>query len=241
VASPIGLTIGRDKASHCAGVCAPKLVDIAHIAGMVAVERADLIFKRVGDSGKSCVSCHGAPQQSFKSWAASMPKYEPRLKKVIGVEEFITRHARSTTGDDMLMQSRDNVDMAIYLRHLANGSPIKVDTKSKHSVAAIKRGDELMLRKVGQFNFACMDCHSQGTNKWIRGQWLTESKGQIAHFPTFRTSRFEIWDLRKRFQWCNVAIRANELPPDAMEYSDIELALSVLNQGLKLSAPGIRH
>ncbi len=211
--------------------------------GMTAVERADLVYKRAGPTGKSCSSCHATPQKSFKSWAASMPKYEPRLKKVIGVEEFITRHARTTTGEDHLMQSRDNVDMAIYLRHLANGSPIKVDTRSKDAVAAIKRGNALMTRKVGQLNFACMDCHSadKGANKWIRGQWLTESKGQIAHFPTFRTSRSEIWDLRKRFQWCNVAIRANELPPDAVEYGDIELALSVLNQGLKLNAPGIRH
>jgi sulfur-oxidizing protein SoxA len=211
--------------------------------GMAAVERAKLIYARAGASGKSCASCHAAPEKSFKTWAASMPRYEPRLKKVIGVEEFITRHARSTTGDDLLMQSADNIDLAIYLRHLANGTPIKVDTQSKDSAAAIKRGNALMVRKIGQLNFACMDCHSpeKGANKWIRGQWLTESKGQIAHFPTFRTSRSEIWDLRRRFQWCGVAIRANELPPDAPEYGDLELALAAINQGQKINAPGIRH
>jgi sulfur-oxidizing protein SoxA len=211
--------------------------------GMAAVERAKLIYARAGASGKSCASCHAAPEKSFKTWAASMPRYEPRLKKVIGVEEFITRHARSTTGDDLLMQSADNIDLAIYLRHLANGTPIKVDTQSKDSAAAIKRGNALMVRKIGQLNFACMDCHSpeKGANKWIRGQWLTESKGQIAHFPTFRTSRSEIWDLRRRFQWCGVAIRANELPPDAPEYGDLELALAAINQGQKLDVPGIRH
>lgn len=211
--------------------------------GMAAVERARLVYSRVGANGKSCASCHATPEKSFKTWAATMPRYEARLKKVIGVEEFITRHARSTTGDNLLMQSADNIDLAIYLRYLTNGTPIKVDTKSKDSAAAIKRGNALMARKIGQLNFACLDCHSpeRGANKWIRGQWLTETKGQIAHFPTFRTSRSEIWDLRKRFQWCNVAIRANELPPDAVEYGDIELALAVLNQGQKVNAPGIRH
>ena len=99
-----------------------------------------------------------------------MPRYEARLKKVIGVEEFITRHARSTTGDNLLMQSADNIDLSIYLRYLANGTPIKVDTTSKDSVAAIKRGNALMTRKIGQLNFACIDCHSLGANKWIRGQ-----------------------------------------------------------------------
>ena len=210
---------------------------------MAAIDRAGLIYKRAGPSGKSCVSCHAAPEKSFKTWAASMPKYEPRLKKVLGVEEFITRHARATTGENLLMQSAGNIDLSIYLRNLANGTPIKVDTTSKDSVAAIERGNALMKRKVGQLNFACMDCHSpdKGANKWIRGQWLTESKGQVAHFPTFRTSRGEIWDLRKRFQWCGVAIRANELPPDAPEYGDLELALTAINQGLKVNAPGIRH
>lgn len=61
-----------------------------------------------------------------------MPGYVTRLKQAIGAEVFITRHARSTTGEDHLMQRRDNVDMAIYLRYLANDSPIKMDTKSKH-------------------------------------------------------------------------------------------------------------
>ena len=209
--------------------------------GMAAVERGGLIYSRAGANGKSCASCHAAPEKSFRTWSASMPRYEARLKKVIGVEAFITRHTRSTTGDNLLMQSADNIDLSIYLRTLANGTPIKVNTHSKDSVAAIKRGNALMTRKIGQLNFACMDCHSLGAHKWIRGQYLTETQGQYAHFPTYRTSRGEIWDIRKRFQWCNVAIRANELPPDAAEYGDLELALAVLNQGQKVNAPGIRH
>jgi sulfur-oxidizing protein SoxA len=214
--------------------------------GTAAVERAGLIYSRVGANGKSCASCHATPEQSFKTWAATMPRYEARLKKVIGVEEFITRHARSTTGDNLLMQSLDNIDLSVYLRYLANGTPIKADTTSKDSVAAIKRGNALMRRKIGQLNFACIDCHSLA-DKWVRGQWLAESRGHavfnkvIAHFPTFRTSDGTIWDLRKRIQWCNVSVRANELPPDTAEYGDIELALAALNQGQKVNAPGIRN
>ena len=95
--------------------------------------------------------------------------------------------------------------------------------------------------KVGQFNFACTDCHGQAANKWIRGQWLGEPKGQFDHFPLWRTSRNEIWDIRKRFEWCNVQVRANELPPDAVEYGDLELYLRKMNEGQKLTAPNIRH
>lgn len=52
-----------------------------------------------------------------------MPRFEPRLDKVLGVEEFITRHARIAIGDEILMQSDDNVALSIYLRNIANGAP----------------------------------------------------------------------------------------------------------------------
>lgn len=208
-----------------------------------AIDDAAALYTRNGSKGKSCASCHANPQDSFKTWAAHMPKYAPAVKKVLGVEEFITRHARQTTGDDMPMQSDDNTTLAIYLRYLANGTPIQVGNSTAGEKQAMANGSKLMVKKIGQLNFACMDCHSpeKGANKWIRGQWLGESRGQTDHFPTWRTSRAEIWDIRKRFQWCNVAIRANELPPDAPEYGDIELYLNAMNEGLPLNVPGIRH
>lgn len=208
---------------------------------MDANEMGKTLYARKGPSGKACASCHAKPEKLFKGWAASMPRYESRMKKVLGVEEFVTRHARATTGDDFLMQSSENTAIAIYLRNLANGTPIKVDIKSPGAKEANARGQAMFERKIGQLHFSCNDCHSAGANKWIRGQWLTGQVGQVAHFPTWRTSRGEIWDLRRRFQWCGVAIRANELPPDAPEYGDLELALTAVNNSQKLSVPGIRH
>ena len=201
------------------------------------------VFRRSGATGKSCASCHAAPASAFKTWAARMPRYEPRLKRVLGVEEFITRHARATTGEEIPMQSNDNIGLSIYLHNLANGAAINPDLASAGAQAALKNGQALMKRKIGQLNMACIDCHTRErhANKWVRGQYLVESKGTTAHFPTWRTSRGDIWDIRKRFQWCNVSVRADELPPDAREYGDIELALAALNKGEKINSPGIRH
>jgi len=93
----------------------------------------------------------------------------------------------------------------------------------------------------GQLNFACVDCHKTHADKWIRGQRLAVFKGMIDHFPTYRTSRDETWDLHRRFQWCGVAVRANELPPGSPEYGDLEIYLTFSNNGQTLSVPGIRH
>jgi sulfur-oxidizing protein SoxA len=209
-----------------------------------AAERIEVgaaLFKQPGPNGKACATCHATPQTSFKRWAVEMPKWEPRLKKVLGAEEFLARHAKATTGADWLMQSGQNTDMSIYLHSLANGQAIKVDLADPDAKAAYERGEKLADLKIGQFDFSCTDCHGQAANKWIRGQWLGEPKGQFDHFPLWRTSRNEIWDIRKRFQWCNVQVRANELPPDAVEYGELELYLRKMNEGQTLTAPNIRH
>jgi L-cysteine S-thiosulfotransferase len=208
---------------------------------MWAVDKAQELWKQAGAAGKSCQSCHSDANADFKTWAASMPKWEPRVDKVLGVEEFVTRHAKATTGADWLMETDENRAMSVYLHYLANGAPIKIDTTSPGAMAAIERGKELSARKVGQLNMACTDCHGKAANHWIRGQWLGEPKGQYDHFPTWRTSLLAIWDIRQRFQWCQVNIRGDELPPDAKEYGDLELYLAAQNEGQKLSVPGIRH
>jgi sulfur-oxidizing protein SoxA len=210
--------------------------------GMWAVEKAQDLWKVKGPTGSACVTCH-ADAKTLKAWSVTMPKFEPRMDKVIGVEEFIYRHAKATTGADWLMQSNENTALAVYLRYIANGQTINVDISSPGAKAALERGKALSSRKLGQLNFACTDCHdpSKGGLKWIRGQWLGEQKGQYDHFPTWRTSLQSIWDIRKRFQWCQVNIRADELPPDAKEYGDLELYLASVNSGLKMNVPGIRH
>ena len=209
--------------------------------GMWAVDKAQELWKQKAAAGSACATCHNDPAASVKTWAASGPKWEPRLNKVLGVEEFVTRHAKATTGADWLMETDENRAMSVYLHFLANGAAIQVDTTSADSKAAIERGKALASRKLGELNFACTDCHGKSANHWIRGQWLGEPKGQYDHFPTWRTSLLAIWDIRQRFQWCQVNIRADELPPDAKEYGDLELYLASQNEGLKLSVPGIRH
>jgi sulfur-oxidizing protein SoxA len=208
---------------------------------MWAVDKAPELWKQTGSTGSSCNTCHSDPKTSFQTWAASMPKWEPRLNKALSVEEFVTRHAKATTGASWFMETDENRAMSVYLHFLANGTPIKIDTSSPEAKAAIERGKELSALKVGQLNMACTDCHGKVANHWVRGQWLGEPKGQYDHFPTWRTSLLAIWDIRQRFQWCQVNIRADELPPDAKEYGDLEFYLATQNEGQKLSVPGIRH
>jgi len=208
---------------------------------MFEKDKGEALFSKVGASGKSCASCHAKPEKEFKNWAATMPRYEPRMKKVLNTEEFLTRHARATTGENYLMQSANNDALSIYVRHFGHGQKINVTAKTADEKAAMKRGEALTKRKLGQMNFACTDCHGQGANKWIRGQFLPELKNLVGRHPYWRTSQGSIWTMRKRFQWCGVAGRASELPPDATEYGDLEYYFTSLSNGKKVDGPGIGH
>lgn len=210
--------------------------------GMATLEEGEALFNREGPAGESCASCHANPAEAFSTWAAHMPRFEPRLNKVMNVAEFVTRHARATTGDEFLMESPENLALSMFLAHQANGQPFAVDVEAPGAKQAAARGRVLMESgKIGQLNFACFDCHVTGGNRWIRGQFLTPHETQLGWHPYYRTSKGEIWDLSRRIQWCGVAIRANELPPDAPEYGEIELYLTHMNRGRKLNVPGIGH
>jgi L-cysteine S-thiosulfotransferase len=208
---------------------------------MFEVDRGKKHFDKAGPAGKSCASCHKNPEQAFKTWAAHMPYYEPRMKKVLNSEEFLTRHARATTGENWPMESEENTALSIYVRNFADGQPIDIQFRTPEEKAAAEKGKELMDRKVGQLNFKCNDCHGQAANHWMRGQYVLGIKNQVGHHPYWRTSQGEIWTLRKRFQWCGVAVRSNELPPDASEYGYLEYYLTSLSNGKAIDGPGIGH
>ncbi len=205
------------------------------------IDTGRVFFEKPGPTGKSCASCHTDPETAFKGWAARMPYYEPRLDKVVGVAEFVARHAKATTGAEWLMQSPENTALHVYLTNLSAGMKVKLDVSSPGAQEALKRGEALTRLKIGQQHMACIDCHEKIGETWLRGQYLGKLPGQTAHFPLWRTSRQETWDIRKRFQWCGVQIRANDLPPDAKEYGDLELYLTYISEGWPIEAPNIRH
>lgn len=139
------------------------------------------------------------------------------------------------------MQSPENTALHVYLTNLSAGMPVRVDVSTEAAKAALARGEAMIHLKIGQQHMACTDCHERIGETWLRGQFLGKLPGQTAHFPLWRTSRQETWDIRKRFQWCGVQIRANDLPPDAREYGDLELYLTYISNGTPIEAPNIRH
>src|ERR1043166_3165427 len=90
---------------------------------MWAVEdKAPALWTTAGPAGAARATCHQHPGQAVQARAGLPPRWEPRLDKVLGVEEFVARHAKATTDHLWPIESQENVALAVYLRFPATGA-----------------------------------------------------------------------------------------------------------------------
>ena len=222
-------------------------LDPTNNPAVVRAEGADDLWAEKGPSGKACVDCHaGGPLASMKGVATRYPRYVPAHRRVMSIEDLLTVHGPATTGRLLLEESADNLELTVRIKMASNGMPVRLDLDLPENRAAFERGRASFFKRVGQRNHACADCHTvesgRGAGKFLGGRLLADvEQGLTRHFPTWRTSQADVWDMRKRMQWCMTPLGANMLAADSVEYAELELYLASFDQGKPISVPGIRH
>ena len=220
-------------------------LDPTNNPGVLLAEGAEALWAAKGPAAKACADCHaGGAGRAMKGVATRYPKFVTAHGRVMSIEDFLTVHGPETTGRPFPAQSADNLNMTMLIKMASNGMPVAIDTQSPEARAALARGKATFNRRVGERNHACADCHTpeKGANKFLGGRLLGNvTDGLTKHFPLWRTSQGEVWDMRKRFQWCMTPLGMNMLPADAVEYAELEMFLTTFDRGKPLSVPGIRH
>jgi len=215
--------------------------------GMLAVLDGEALWQsKAGAADRACANCHGDAKAGMKGVAARYPRHVAQYRRVMSIEDFLTVHAPETTGAPLPEESADNLDLTMRIKMASNGMPVHLDLAKPEHVAALGRGKASFYRKVGQRGHACADCHTaatgRGAGKFLGGRLLGNvENGLTRHFPTWRTSQADVWDMRKRMQWCMTPLGTNMLAADAVEYTELELYLASFDQGKPISVPGIRH
>lgn len=220
-------------------------LDPTNNPAVLLAEGAEARWAARGPAGKACAECHaGGPGRAMRGVATRYPRHVAAHRRVMSIEDLLTVHAPETTGTAMPAQSAANLTMATLVKMASNGLPVAVDVASPEAQAALARGKASFQRRVGERNHSCADCHTEGkgANKFLGGRLLADvTVGLTRHFPTWRTSQTEVWDMRKRMQWCMTPLGANMLPADAIEYAELELYLTAFDRGKPMNVPGIRH
>jgi sulfur-oxidizing protein SoxA len=220
-------------------------LDATNNPAVILAEDAEAVWTARGPLGKACADCHeGGAGRAMRGVATRYPKFVKTYGRVMSVEDFLEVHAPETTGLALAAESSDNLNVTVLVKRASNGLSVNVDTESAEARAALARGKATFYRRVGERNHACADCHTPETaaGKFLGGRLLADVRtGLTRHFPTWRTDRAELWDMRKRFQWCMTPLGMNMLAADSIEYAELELYLTAFDNGKPLSVPGIRH
>jgi len=206
---------------------------------------AEDLWTRRGTVGKSCADCHaGGPLAAMRGVATRYPRHVAPYGRVLSIEDLLEVHGPERAGLPLPAESADNLDLAMVVKMASNGMPVQLDLSTPEHRAALERGRATFSRRVGQRNHACADCHTagKGADRFLGGRLLASVEhGLTRHFPTWRTSQSDVWDMRKRMQWCMTPLGMNMLAADAVEYAELELFLASFDQGKPISVPGIRH
>ena len=237
----------RDPKTRARSVGFGDNLDPTNNPAILRAEGADELWSRKGPAGQACADCHaGGALPAMRGVATRYPQYVARYRRVMSLEDFLTVHSAETTGLPLPEEGADNLDLTMRIKMASNGMPVSLDVGRPENGAALARGKASFHKRVGQRGHACADCHTtengRGADKFLGGRLLANvQNGLTRHFPTWRTSQADVWDMRKRMQWCMTPLGTNMLAADAVEYAELELYLASFDQGKPMSVPGIRH
>lgn len=209
--------------------------------GLIAVDAgADLFNTPFKEGGETCASCHGKDGEKLDvQKIAAYPVYDVESKSIISLQDQISA-CRSKVADDTLPVNHPGL-MALetFVRHLAHGVPVNVNTEGAERQALLKRGEELYKTRYGLIDMSCYICHTQYAGQFVRGQKI--SQGQTNGFPAYRLGPGAMANLNLRITQCLDLMRAEPFPDDSEQIKLLEYYLSARSNGLPIETPAVRY
>ncbi|HKJ89142.1 MAG TPA: sulfur oxidation c-type cytochrome SoxA [Gammaproteobacteria bacterium] len=127
--------------------------------------------------------------------------------------------------------------LTVFVKSLSDGMPLDIATDGK-AKKYWDKGRKFYWMKRGQLNFSCGTCHVQNAGMRIRGQILSNARGQYVKFPTFRMKKQQTRLMDTRYRGCNRKVRAHDLPFQDPAYRALEVYHGSLSNGLDMKVPG---
>lgn len=209
--------------------------------GMLTVEEGQELFVKPGKNGKSCATCHENYGEKLDvKRLATYPVYSETLKKPVTLRKQIHTCWTERLGNAPMKKYNDKRAIAIetFVRHLARGEPVNVDVDGPLK-PFFEAGRDFYHRRAGQLDMACIHCHLYYPGRKLRAQTL--SQGQSNGYPTYRLANTRVNGLHERFRQCQHLFRAKALKAGSEEYTNLEIYVNSLGNGLPIETPAVRY
>ncbi|MET0674735.1 MAG: sulfur oxidation c-type cytochrome SoxA [Bradyrhizobium sp.] len=207
--------------------------------GMLSVLDGEALWQRkLGPAGKACADCHGDARVSMKGVAARYPAFDQASGRPIDLEQRINS-CRSThqQATPLAIESRDLLALTAFVARQSRGVPIGAGNDARLS-PFVARGRELYMRRQGQLNLACTNCHDDNWDKGLAGAAITQ--GHPTGYPLYRLEWQSLGSLQRRLRACITGIRAQPYDYGAPELVELELYLMSRARGMTMEAPAVR-
>jgi sulfur-oxidizing protein SoxA len=207
--------------------------------GMIFVEQGVEIWNAVdGGEGKSCASCHGAPEE-MAGVKAVYPKWNEAAGEVRTLQMQVNDCRETRMGAEPWKTDKGgSIPMEALLASVSRGMPVNVAIDGP-AQATWEKGKEIYYTRYGQLELSCANCHEDNYGNMIRADHL--SQGQINGFPTYRLKNAKLNGTHSRFKGCVRDTRAETFSPGGPEFVALELYVASRGNGLSVEGPSVRN
>jgi sulfur-oxidizing protein SoxA len=208
-------------------------------AGILWVLDGETLWKRhAGAANKSCADCHGDARESMKGVAARYPAFSPALGRAVNLEQRINIcRADRQQAKPFAYESKDLLALAAFVGRQSRGMPIAIADDAE-TRKAIENGRAMFMRRQGQLNLSCAQCHDDNWSGRLAGAPITQ--GQPTGYPIYRLEWQNLGSLQRRLRNCLTGVRTIVPALGAQELVELELYLMWRARGMTLETPGVR-
>jgi sulfur-oxidizing protein SoxA len=207
--------------------------------GMLWVLDGEALWKsRAGATAKSCADCHRDAAASMRGVAARYPAFDKTLGRPVDLEQRINLcRAQHQQVTPLAYESRDLLALTAFVAQQSRDMPIEAgaDPQLEPSIA---KGRELFMRRQGQLNLACANCHDDNWDKRLAGSAITQA--HPTGYPLYRLEWQSLGSLQRRLRACISGIRAQPYDTGAPELVELELYLMSRARGMPIETPAVR-
>jgi sulfur-oxidizing protein SoxA len=135
------------------------------------------------------------------------------------------------------LESRVRQALSAIFARQAQGA--KIEAGADPQLAPfVEKGRELYMRRQGQLNLGCTNCHDDNWDKRLAGSAITQ--GHPTGYPLYRLEWQSLGSLQRRLRACITGVRAQAYDYGAPELVELELYLMSRARGMKMEAPAVR-
>ena len=212
--------------------------DTANPGMLWALDGEGLWKRKVGAAGKACADCHDDARSSMKGVAARYPAFDKALGRPVNLEQRVNLcRARHQDASPLAYESRDLLALAAFVAEQSRGAAIAPDATPELE-PFVTKGRDFFMRRQGQLNLGCTNCHDDNWDKHLAGSAVTQALP--TGYPIYRLEWQSLGSLQRRLRNCITGMRAQNYDFGAPELVELELYLMSRAQGMPIETPAVR-